>query len=158
MGYFIKGSSYFTYGDLGSAIECFKEAVRISADPYYEQFPKLLLGMGYVMNGDIKDSGQRHASYPGNRPSNVLLLDDLSPANLGALIALYEHKVFVQGVIWNINSFDQWGVELGKRLATEISRNIERKSTEYDASTQGLMELVKQHMGEARAGSNPGAK
>ena len=56
MGYFIKGSSYLTYGDLDSAIECFKEAVRISADPYYEQFPKLSLGMGYVMNGDIQDA------------------------------------------------------------------------------------------------------
>jgi len=73
-------------------------------------------------------------------------LDELSPRNLGALIALYEHKVFVQGVIWNINSFDQWGVQLGKRLATDISRHIEQKSTEYDASTQGLMEIVKHHL------------
>jgi glucose-6-phosphate isomerase len=58
--------------------------------------------------------------YPGNRPSSILSLDKLTPRNLGRLIALYEHKVFTQGVIWNINSFDQWGVELGKKLANEI--------------------------------------
>jgi glucose-6-phosphate isomerase len=61
-----------------------------------------------------------HREYPGNRPSSVLTLDQLSPANLGRLVALYEHKVFAQGVLWNINSFDQWGVELGKELAKKI--------------------------------------
>ena len=70
----------------------------------------------------------------------------MSPKNLGALIALYEHKVFVQGAIWNINSFDQWGVQLGKRLATEISANIKHSSTDYDPSTQGLMSIVRQHL------------
>jgi len=58
--------------------------------------------------------------YPGNRPSSMLLLEGLNARNLGRLIALYEHKVFTQGVIWNINSFDQWGVELGKALAGKI--------------------------------------
>ncbi|MBR9865537.1 MAG: glucose-6-phosphate isomerase [Oceanospirillales bacterium] len=107
------------------------------------------------MNGDATGNQQDYTSCPGNRPSNVLLLDQLNPHNLGALIALYEHKVFVQGSVWNINSFDQWGVQLGKRLATEISRNIESKSTEYDASTQGLMQIVKQHFSEsARAAEN----
>ena len=105
------------------------------------------------MNGDVKAGKLDYASCPGNRPSNVLLLDDLTPRNLGALIALYEHKVFVQGAIWNINSFDQWGVQLGKRLATEISRNIERKSSDYDASTQGLLEIVKQHLSRYKAKS-----
>ena len=61
-----------------------------------------------------------HRQYPGNRPSSMLTLDGLSPKNLGRLIALYEHKVFVQGVVWNINSFDQWGVELGKELAKKL--------------------------------------
>ena len=61
-----------------------------------------------------------HKQYPGNRPSSVLFLDGLNARNLGSLVALYEHKVFTQGVIWNINSFDQWGVELGKALATKI--------------------------------------
>jgi glucose-6-phosphate isomerase len=61
-----------------------------------------------------------HKQYPGNRPSSVLYLEGINPRNLGRLIALYEHKVFAQGVIWNINSFDQWGVELGKELAKRI--------------------------------------
>ena len=61
-----------------------------------------------------------HQQYPGNRPSSVLLLERLDARNLGRLIALYEHKVFAQGVLWNINSFDQWGVELGKELAKQI--------------------------------------
>ena len=61
-----------------------------------------------------------HKQYAGNRPSGILSVDRVTPRNLGRLIALYEHKVFVQGVVWNINSFDQWGVELGKKLANEI--------------------------------------
>jgi glucose-6-phosphate isomerase len=62
----------------------------------------------------------RHKQYPGNRPSSMLFLEKMDARNLGRLIALYEHKVFVQGVIWNINSFDQWGVELGKQLASKL--------------------------------------
>jgi glucose-6-phosphate isomerase len=58
--------------------------------------------------------------YPGNRPSSMLVLQGVTPRNLGRLIALYEHKVFSQGVLWNINSFDQWGVELGKQMANKI--------------------------------------
>ncbi len=85
----------------------------------------------------------------------MLLLDELSPRNLGALIALYEHKVFVQGAIWNINSFDQWGVQLGKRLANDISRDIEQQSDKYDPSTQGLMEIVKQHLHTGTANLDP---
>jgi glucose-6-phosphate isomerase len=61
-----------------------------------------------------------HRQYPGNRPSSMLFLDGCTPRNLGRLIALYEHKVFVQGVIWNINSYDQWGVELGKEMAKKL--------------------------------------
>ncbi|RDE24418.1 glucose-6-phosphate isomerase [Motiliproteus coralliicola] len=114
---------------------------------HFALLTNMLAQANAFMNGDVTDGRQDYASCPGNRPSNVLLLDQLSPRNLGALIALYEHKVFVQGAVWNINSFDQWGVQLGKRLATEISRNIERKSAEYDASTQGLMAIVKDRLG-----------
>ena len=71
-----------------------------------------------LMIGEASDNPHLH--YPGDKPSNTLLLDELSPASLGMLIALYEHKVFTQGIIWGINSFDQWGVELGKRLATNL--------------------------------------
>ena len=58
-------------------------------------------------------------SFKGNKPSNTVLINQLTPKNLGSLIAMYEHKLFVQGVIWNLYSFDQWGVELGKKLANE---------------------------------------
>ena len=82
-----------------------------------------------------------HRSFSGNRPSNTLLLEQLEPASLGALIALYEHKVFVQGIIWNINSFDQWGVELGKTVATKIGEAIrsDELPDELDASTRQLL-------------------
>ena len=65
-----------------------------------------------------------HKTFSGNRPSNTILMDQLTPAALGALTALYEHKTFVQGVLWNVNSFDQWGVELGKLLATNIEEEL----------------------------------
>ena len=80
--------------------------------------------------------------FPGNRPSNTLLYKKLDPETLGMLIALYEHKVFVQGAVWDINSFDQWGVELGKALATRLLPVVEGKASPdaLDSSTRGLME------------------
>ncbi|WP_219027932.1 glucose-6-phosphate isomerase [Helicobacter pylori] len=88
-----------------------------------------------------------HRVFFGNRPSNILLLEKISPSNIGALVALYEHKVFVQGVIWDINSFDQWGVELGKELAVPILQELEgHKSNAYfDSSTKHLIELYKNY-------------
>jgi len=85
-----------------------------------------------------------HCSFPGNRPSNTLLLDKVTPHNLGALIALYEHKIFVQGVIWDVNSFDQWGVELGKKLSTAIEPELEGRPAEHqhDQSTQALIQRI----------------
>ncbi|EAT58481.1 glucose-6-phosphate isomerase, partial [Chlorobium ferrooxidans] len=82
-----------------------------------------------------------HKVFPGNRPTNTILLDELTPFNLGKLIAMYEHKVFVQGVIWDINSFDQWGVELGKQLAKAIYPEIQgtQTVTAHDCSTNALI-------------------
>ncbi len=78
--------------------------------------------------------------FNGNNPTNTLLIKKLTPFNMGALIALYEHKLFVQGIIWNIFSFDQWGVELGKQLATSILKEIEQKQVKrHDASTSFLL-------------------
>ena len=87
-----------------------------------------------------------HRTFPGNRPSNSILLPELTPYSLGALIALYEHKIFVQGVIWNINSFDQWGVELGKQLAKNIEPELEDDTPVqgHDSSTRGLINTWKQ--------------
>ncbi len=79
--------------------------------------------------------------YPGNRPSNVLLLDRLTPESFGALIALYEHKVFVQGSLWGINSFDQWGVELGKELARRLLEDPDG-AEELDAGSRGLLDRL----------------
>ncbi len=82
-----------------------------------------------------------HKVFPGNKPSNSIILPELTPGSLGALIALYEHKVFVQGALWDINSFDQWGVELGKQLARKIEPELEddSESTSHDPSTNGLI-------------------
>lgn len=87
-----------------------------------------------------------HKTFSGNRPTNMILLDKLTPRNMGSLIAMYEHKVFVQGVIWGINSFDQWGVELGKQLAktilAELTGDVEPQ--QHDASTARLIRLYRQ--------------
>jgi glucose-6-phosphate isomerase len=86
-----------------------------------------------------------HKVFPGNRPSNILLFPKLTPEMLGQLVALYEHKVFVQGVVWNINSFDQWGVELGKQLAKAILPDLINKGdiAPHDSSTTNMIELIR---------------
>ena len=93
-----------------------------------------------VNEGDVQQLAP-HKVFEGNRPTNSLLVNELDPKTLGALIALYEHKVFVQGKIWGINSFDQWGVELGKQLASTILGELQsREVGEHDSSTAGLMQ------------------
>lgn len=86
-----------------------------------------------------------HKTFSGNRPTNMILLEEINPYNMGSLIAMYEHKVFVQGIIWGINSFDQWGVELGKQLAktiwAELTGEIEPQT--HDASTARLIRLYR---------------
>ena len=86
-----------------------------------------------------------HKSFPGNRPTTSMLVQKITPRTLGSLIAMYEHKIFVQGIVWNIYSFDQWGVELGKQLASKILPELEGPApvTSHDASTNGLINLYK---------------
>ncbi|HPH15354.1 MAG TPA: glucose-6-phosphate isomerase, partial [Burkholderiaceae bacterium] len=85
-----------------------------------------------------------HKNFPGNRPSTFLLLDDLTPTSLGALIALQEHRVFVSGSLWGINSFDQWGVELGKVLAKDVEARLNSgNSSGLDGSTAGLLSYMR---------------
>jgi glucose-6-phosphate isomerase len=88
-----------------------------------------------------------HKVFEGNRPSNSILVKKITPRSLGSLIALYEHKIFVQGIIWNINSFDQWGVELGKQLAKAILPELEesQKVKSHDSSTNGLINYYKEN-------------
>jgi glucose-6-phosphate isomerase len=91
-----------------------------------------------LMEGRHGEGAERHCA--GNRPSSFLLLQQLDPASLGALIALYEHRVFTAGAVWGINSFDQWGVELGKHLARQLHARQDSGDWQgVDASTQGLM-------------------
>jgi glucose-6-phosphate isomerase len=91
-----------------------------------------------------------HKVFPGNRPSNTILFKKLTPRTLGSLIAMYEHKIFVQGIIWRINSFDQWGVELGKQLAKAILPELESadEATAHDSSTNALINQVRGHVAE----------
>jgi len=111
-----------------------------------EEHHRVLLGnmlgqSAALMTGQPAPYGEQHRYYPGNKPSNTLLMDRLSPKNFGALIALYEHKVFVQGNIWNINCFDQWGVELGKKMANRLLDADLDRST-LDPSSQSLFEHI----------------
>lgn len=100
------------------------------------------------MQGDVNEA-EPHRNFEGGRPSSMLLLDRLDPYHLGLLMALYEHKIFVQGVIWNINSFDQWGVELGKALAHDTTRALkgERAGQAFDFSTDGLIAYIREKSG-----------
>ena len=83
--------------------------------------------------------------FEGNRPTNSFLLKKITPFSLGSLIALYEHKIFVQGIIWNIFSFDQWGVELGKQLAKKVLPELkdDTEVSSHDSSTNGLINAYK---------------
>ena len=117
-------------------------AVRQAAHRLADHHPQLLanaLAQAQALMLGKEDAGG-HKHFPGNRPSTFLLLERLDPQSLGALIALYEHRVFCAGALWGINSFDQWGVELGKVLAKDIAPRLESGNTEgLDASTAGLL-------------------
>jgi glucose-6-phosphate isomerase len=99
------------------------------------------------LRGDALEALLPHKIFAGNKPTNTLLFDKLDPHTLGMLIALYEHKVFVQSVVWNINPFDQWGVELGKQLAGKILPELRDPdvASQHDASTSGLINYFHQH-------------
>jgi glucose-6-phosphate isomerase len=100
---------------------------------------------GQGLTGNALDALLPHKVFPGNRPTNSLLYQKLDPKTLGRLIALYEHKIFVQGVIWNVNSYDQWGVELGKKLASAIVPELQTADdiATHDSSTNALINEFK---------------
>ncbi|MCE0497905.1 MAG: glucose-6-phosphate isomerase [Methylacidiphilales bacterium] len=99
------------------------------------------------LQGEALEKLVPHKVFTGNRPTNSILFQKLTPRTLGILIALYEHKIFTQGIIWNINSFDQWGVELGKQLAKAILPQLEEDGdiTSHDSSTNGLINYFKDY-------------
>ena len=122
---------------------------------YLAQTEALMLGRGEAeVRAELEAAGMKgaalaallpHKVFPGNRPTNSILYQKLDPRTLGRLIALYDHKIFVQGIIWNVNSFDQWGVELGKKLANAILPELRAPGdvTAHDSSTNGLVNEIK---------------
>ena len=121
------------------AANCFAQSEALMRGKTLEE-AKAELSMAGMNEEDITRLSP-HKGFPGNRPSNTILYDRLDPATLGGLIALYEHKVFVQGVVWGINSFDQWGVELGKQLANTLLPMVknDKPVSDKDSSTAGLI-------------------
>lgn len=99
------------------------------------------------LSGEALEKLLPHKVFEGNRPTNSIVFTKLDPFTLGSLIAMYEHKIFVQGVVWDINSYDQWGVELGKQLAKKIEPELEGDAavTSHDSSTNGLIDFIKKH-------------
>ena len=99
------------------------------------------------LRGEALEQLVPHKLFAGNKPTNSIMVSQITPRTLGRLVALYEHKIFTQGVIWNINSFDQWGVELGKQLATAILPELDgpEEVTSHDSSTNGLINHYKKH-------------
>ncbi|MDD3131229.1 MAG: hypothetical protein PHN94_05355, partial [Bacteroidales bacterium] len=147
-------------------IPCDFIAPAISHNPVGDHHPKLISNFfaqtEALMNGkdagqvadELKDNSMRASQmenlipfkvFEGNKPTNSFLLKKITPYSLGSLIALYEHKIFVQGVIWNIYSFDQWGVELGKQLAQKVLPELEsdKNIESHDSSTNGLIAAFK---------------
>lgn len=122
------------------ASNCFAQTQALMQGKSYEQ------ALQELKSSNLSESEQQalaqHKVMPGNRPSNTLLFEQLDPKTLGALVALYEHKVFVQGAIWDLNSFDQWGVELGKMLGNQVLAAIQTPSQplNFDSSTNQLIE------------------
>ncbi len=117
--------------------------------PYKDHHDKLLanaLAQSKALMDGKASANAPHKAFEGNRPSSSIVLDRLDPYNLGMLLALYEHVIFVQGVIWGINSFDQWGVELGKVLAKTIQNELKNQNSDtLDSSTEGLLKAISTH-------------
>ncbi len=118
---------------------CFAQSEALMLGKTEEEVREELAAQG--VSGKALETILPNKVFPGNRPSNTLLFDRLDPHTLGMIIALYEHKVFVQSVVWNIDAFDQWGVELGKQLAGRLLPDVRGKArvAGHDASTNGLI-------------------
>jgi glucose-6-phosphate isomerase len=98
------------------------------------------------LDGEALERMASHKTFEGNRPTNSIMFEQLTPETLGSLIALYEHKIFTQSVIWDVNAFDQWGVELGKVLAKAVLPELSSEDpvNTHDSSTNGLINYYKQ--------------
>ena len=121
------------------------------ASNFFAQAEALMVGKS---TDQVKDEGAPeelipHKTFLGNRPTTSILAQKITPGTLGALIAYYEHFTFTEGAVWNINSFDQWGVELGKSLAKKIQGELDQggENKSHDSSTSGLINAFKQKAG-----------
>lgn len=121
------------------------------ASNYFAQAEALMIGKApeEVRAEGAADELVPHKTFLGNRPTTSILAQKITPGTLGALIAYYEHMTFTEGAIWNINSFDQWGVELGKALAKSIQSELDEtsESSKHDSSTNGLINAFKRKAG-----------
>ncbi|MEN8335219.1 glucose-6-phosphate isomerase [Acinetobacter pittii] len=134
-------ADHFTYADSAEALV---EQHHLALSNCLAQSRLLAFG-NQALNAAELETLPIYKQYEGNQPSSTLLLQELNPYSLGMLIALYEHKVFVQSVIWNINPFDQWGVEKGKQIADQLLPILNRKQSDlsaFDASTRGLLKIL----------------
>ena len=138
--------SYHSYDNHQEALlaNCFAQSQALMFGQSHQMVYNELLNSG--MSEAEASKLAPHKVIPGNRPSSTLLLKELTPYNLGALIALYEHKIFVQGVLWNVNSYDQWGVELGKKLGVNVLKAMQDDKSDafigLDESTKKLIQKV----------------
>ena len=121
------------------------------ASNYFAQAEALMVGKtpDEVKNEGAPEELVPHKTFLGNRPTTSILAQKITPGTLGALIAYYEHFTFTEGAVWNINSFDQWGVELGKSLAKKIQSELDQsgENKSHDSSTSGLINAFKQKSG-----------
>lgn len=122
---------------------CFAQSQALMEGKTKQQAYDELIGAGYTPAQS--EALAPHKKMSGNKPNNVLMLDEMTPHNVGALLALYEHKVVAQGMLWGINSFDQWGVELGKQLSGPVHECFKHDEShvQLDCSTMALIEKYK---------------
>jgi glucose-6-phosphate isomerase len=129
------------------ASNCFGQTQALMQGKTFEECKADLTSKG--LDDATLESLATHKTMPGNKPSNTLLFNQVDPKTLGALVAMYEHKVFVQGAIWGVNSFDQWGVELGKELGNQVLDKLVNTDANlnFDASTNQLISKFRQANG-----------
>jgi glucose-6-phosphate isomerase len=138
----LQGNSAYQNNHQVLVANCFAQAEALMQGRSLEQVKISLKRQGLA--DDKIEALAAHKTMKGNTPSNMLVMDELSPKTLGALLALYEHKIFVQGILWQINSFDQWGVELGKALGTEILNAMNNDTASHlSSSSQKLIQHYK---------------
>ncbi|OUR76018.1 glucose-6-phosphate isomerase, partial [Colwellia psychrerythraea] len=138
----LKGRSQYTENHKVLVANCFAQSEALMQGKTLAQVKAELLESGYTSK-EVERLAP-HKTMKGNTPSNTLVMDQLTPESMGALLALYEHKIFVQGVLWQVNSFDQWGVELGKQLGSRILSAIDGAEDDLlSASSQSLIARFK---------------